>query len=86
MRSGGKAFLRRQPSVAAQPAIGSGIIAVTHGQVTLEWRHLMTKLSMRDPGLHDGLRHVEKPETHPLFLAGPGEAEHWEKTSDPRVT
>ena len=65
------------------PARGTGIIAVTRGQVALEWRHLMAKLSMRDPELHDRLKHVAQPETHPLFLAAPGPAEGWEKSGQP---
>jgi len=63
-------------------ARGAGIIAVTRDQVALEWRHLMTKLAMRDPAFRDRLEHVEAPETHPLFFVVPGQIERWEKKPD----
>lgn len=60
-------------------ARGGGIITVTRGQVEHEWRHLMTKLAIRAPEIHDRLGHVKNPRTHPLVRVVPGGIEWWEK-------
>lgn len=64
-------------------ARGGGTITVTRGQIEHEWRHLMTKLAIRNPEIHDRLGHVKRPQTHPLFRVVPGEIERWEKGSQP---
>ena len=61
------------------PAHGSGVIAVTRGQVKYEWRHLMAKLAVRHPELRGQLAHVARPQSHPLFRLVPGEVEPWER-------
>lgn len=61
------------------PARGSGVIAVTRGQVEQEWYHLMTKLAIRDPAAFDLLKRVRRPQPHPLFRVVRGDVETWEK-------
>lgn len=60
-------------------ARAAGVIAVTRGQMMHEWSHLMAKLAIRDPELHDRLAHVRRPQTHPSFRVVPGDVETWEK-------
>ena len=53
-------------------------LAVTRGQLAFEWRHLRSKLQVRDP---ERLRLLPRPvaaiETHPLFRAVPGPIAEW---------
>lgn len=58
-------------------------LAVTDGQVAYEWQHLLQKLSVRSPALHDKWRNCEAPECHPLFVVRPGQMEPWERPSAP---
>jgi Pyrimidine dimer DNA glycosylase len=60
-------------------AQGSGVIAVTRGQIDHEWSHLMAKLASRGPELRDRLASVRRPQSHPLFRVVPGGVETWEK-------
>ena len=83
------AFMRR-PSIAAtrsqrrkiSPARGSGVIAVTRGQLMHEWSHLMAKLAIRDPELRGRLTHVRRPQSHPSFRIVSGDVETWERRGD----
>ena len=61
------------------PALSSGVIAVTRGQLNHEWSHLMAKLAIRDPELRGQLAHVGRPQPHPSFRLVPGDVETWEK-------
>lgn len=54
-------------------------VAVTDGQVALEWQHLRRKLALRSPDHLAALEHVDVPEVHPLFVVVPGPAEGWER-------
>jgi hypothetical protein len=54
-------------------------IAVTAGQVEYEWQHLMSKLAVRNPELHQRWRSVRMPRCHPLFEVRAGQVEAWEK-------
>jgi hypothetical protein len=54
-------------------------IHVTAGQVEYEWKHLLAKLSVRNPSLHDKFRVVSSPIVHPLFRVVPGGIESWER-------
>lgn len=45
-----------------------------------ESRHLMSKLASRDPGWHDRMKTVLRPQAHPLFQIVPGGVEPWEKS------
>lgn len=63
------------------PARGSGVIAVTRGQLMHEWSHLMAKLAVRDAELFCCLSLVRRPQSHPLFRIVPGGVETWERFS-----
>lgn len=54
-------------------------IESTVGQLHYEWRHLMSKLSVRSPSLHRRWRGVVTPEPHPLFSIARGAVESWER-------
>ncbi|MBE0636454.1 DNA lyase [Candidatus Bipolaricaulota bacterium] len=56
-------------------------IEETRGQLEYEWRHLMAKLSVRDPERHCRLAGIESPEPNPLFTIVPGGVREWEKVS-----
>jgi hypothetical protein len=71
----GYAFAARKIS----PAHGSGVIAVTRGQLIHEWSHLMAKLAIRDPERRGQLAHVGRPQAHPSFRVVPGDVETWER-------
>lgn len=53
-------------------------IPVTDGQLSYEWRHLMSKLATRSPNRHSELARIEHPLTHPLFDIVPGGVASWE--------
>ena len=54
-------------------------IAVTAGQILYEWQHLMDKLAVRNPALHERWRSVQSPQCHPLFELCAGDVEAWER-------
>lgn len=56
-------------------------IAVPIGQLEHEWRHLLKKLSVRDPSLCSRWRGITKPAHHPLFHVRPGSRASWERGS-----
>ncbi len=62
---------------------GAVRIAVTEGQVALEWRHLLAKVDARNPDVGERLRAEEAtggaPRVHRLFHVVPGEVEEWER-------
>jgi hypothetical protein len=61
-------------------------ILVTAGQVQHEWQHLLQKLAIRNPALHERWRSTSAPECHPLFRVQPGPIESWERVgATPRV-
>lgn len=55
-------------------------IAVTNGQVTYEFRHLLHKLRNRDSDLYNRLKSVRRIKVHPLFRKVKGGVENWEAT------
>jgi hypothetical protein len=57
----------------------AGRIAVTAGQVSYEWLHLLNKLSSRSPEIYKKWQEVENPDINPLFVSKPGEIEPWER-------
>lgn len=63
------------PPVAGEPVER---IAVTSGQLELEWRHLLAKLAMRAPAVHASVLR-EAPTPHPLFFVIPGAVASWER-------
>ena len=56
-------------------------IAVTDGQVALEWAHLRAKLAQRSPDVLRAIDHVVVPRVHPLFVVVPGPVEEWERAT-----
>jgi hypothetical protein len=79
--SRGYSFDKRKIS----PARNSRIIPVSRGQIEHEWRHLMTKLVVRDPERHKRFARVKRPVTHPLFTVVPGALERWERLRHSRA-
>lgn len=51
----------------------------TRGQLLFEWRHLLGKLAVRSPSLHQEFQLIEMPEPHPLFSIVSGPMQTWEK-------
>lgn len=56
-----------------------GPVLVTAGQVEYEWQHLLHKLEIRNPALHQQWRDISDPECHPMFRVQPGPIESWER-------
>lgn len=54
-------------------------IAVTTGQLELEWAHLLRKLALRKPAWHERWSATPMPDCHPLFHLVPGPVADWEK-------
>jgi len=59
-------------------------IAVSDGQMALEWQHLKAKLAQRNPTVLARWGEVAMPDCHPLFRAQPGGVASWERAGDPR--
>jgi len=57
-------------------------LAVSRGQLELEWLHLLGKLRARDPQRLARLSAVKRPQAHPLFRVVRGDVAHWEKRSE----
>ncbi len=71
-------------SLVRQRSIVPVVIAVSTGQLELEWAHLRAKLASRDPDRLAAFAQVTVPETHPLFVVVPGPVADWERaTLDP---
>ncbi|UNK72082.1 pyrimidine dimer DNA glycosylase/endonuclease V [Microbacterium sp. H1-D42] len=64
--------------IAPAPAIGT--IAVTDGQLALEWAHLGVKLEARSPERATEWA-LTSPTAHPLFRVVPGGAAAWERAA-----
>ncbi|MDQ0725596.1 pyrimidine dimer DNA glycosylase/endonuclease V [Microbacterium sp. W4I20] len=58
-------------------------LAVTTGQLALEWQHLRSKLSARSPDVLDRWRDVTVPAPHPLFVVSEGPVAPWERVLPP---
>ncbi len=54
-------------------------IPVTTGQIEHERKHLLKKLSIRDPEAAERLKTTSDLQIHPMFVVVPGEVENWEK-------
>jgi hypothetical protein len=54
-------------------------ITVTTGQMGYEWEHLMAKLKLRNPALHQQWSNTKVPEAHPVFIVRDGDVEPWER-------
>ena len=60
-------------------------MSVAAGQIEFEWRHLMAKLAVRNPPLHEKWQGLAKPRCHPLFRVRAGGIEAWERGHEPSV-
>jgi hypothetical protein len=54
-------------------------LSVTRGQLGFEWSHLRAKVRARDPRWWGEIRSLSRPELHPMFRAGRGGIEPWER-------
>lgn len=61
------------------PILPVAPIAATTGQISCEWAHLMRKLMIRSPRLHEQWINIDTPECHPLFIPVPGPVASWER-------
>jgi hypothetical protein len=57
----------------------AGPVAVSHGQLHFEWRHLQSKLLARDPERHERHRRIDEPMPHPMFTVIAGPMASWER-------
>lgn len=66
-------------------AAGDHRLAVTSGQLELEWEHLRAKVALRDPAWLPRLGETEGgvPRAHPMLDVVPGPAEAWERATPP---
>lgn len=60
-------------------AARSAPIRVSAGQCDYEWRHLLAKLALRNPGVMARWQDIAVPDCHPLFEVVPGPVADWEK-------
>lgn len=56
-----------------------GRLPETVGQLHYEWQHLLAKLRVRAPALHDRVRGTGRPDPHPMFRVVAGGVRQWEK-------
>jgi len=54
-------------------------LIVTRGQLELEWRHLLEKLTTRDPERRARFAAVKNPQANPLFRVVRGGVAEWER-------
>jgi hypothetical protein len=63
------------------PIRAASRIAVTDGQLRHEWRHLLRKLSVRNPKLYSKWKKTKRADNHPLFRVRRGSVATWERGS-----
>ncbi|MBS1186023.1 MAG: pyrimidine dimer glycosylase [Burkholderiaceae bacterium] len=76
----GYAFDQSKIRAAGGPAC---TIPVTTGQLDYEWQHLLQKLSVRSPAMHEKWHCTRTPTPHPLFQVQDGDVEPWERRQLP---
>jgi hypothetical protein len=54
-------------------------IPVSSGQLSYERKHLLEKLSVRDPDTFRKLAATAKPDAHPFFVVRNGGIAEWER-------
>ncbi|ADL19128.1 rplW 50S ribosomal protein L23 [Acidilobus saccharovorans 345-15] len=59
-------------------------VPVTSGQLAYEFRHLLAKLTARDPERYRALVNVREVRPHPLFYVIEGDVEPWERVKERR--
>jgi hypothetical protein len=57
----------------------AGPVTVTNGQLHFEWRHLQSKLLLRDPERYARHRRIDDPLPHPMFTVIAGPIASWER-------
>lgn len=62
-------------------ARGAALLAVSTGQLALEWNHLSAKLDQRSPETRARWSAVGVPDPHPLFRVVDGPVAGWERAS-----
>ncbi len=61
-----------------EPTVNVRPIEVSDEQIRYEWKHLLAKLSRRDPERFRSLCGIDWPAPHPLMKVVPGAVEAWE--------
>jgi hypothetical protein len=61
------------------PLTATPQVALTDGQLLLEWRHLKAKLRMRNPESYRRIARLKAPLPHPSFVVVPGPVAGWER-------
>jgi hypothetical protein len=56
----------------------AGSVTVSDGQLHFEWRHLQSKLLVRDPDRHERHRRIDEPLPNPMFTVIAGPIASWE--------
>lgn len=59
---------------------GTERLALTEGQLDLEWEHLLTKVEARAP---EWTKRLTSPRPHPMFNLVPGPVAEWERAPGP---
>jgi hypothetical protein len=59
-------------------------VALTDGQLLLEWRHLKAKLRMRSPERYRLIARLKEPLPHPSFVVVSGPVAAWERAERQR--
>lgn len=54
-------------------------LTVTRGQLDYEWQHLLDKLRVRSPEIHQRWHDAGRPDAHPLFTLVDGGIATWER-------
>ncbi|HEX3068443.1 MAG TPA: pyrimidine dimer DNA glycosylase/endonuclease V [Thermoanaerobaculia bacterium] len=57
----------------------AGLITVSDAQLHFEWRHLQSKLSLRDPDRYERHQRIDEPLPHPMFTVIAGPIASWER-------
>jgi Pyrimidine dimer DNA glycosylase len=57
-------------------------LSVSAGQLQFEWTHLLAKLRVRKPALHQKWCRIAVPQAHPLFRVRRGNIARWERLTD----
>ena len=65
------------------PARSTLKIGVTDGQTAHEWQHLLAKLALRSPIIHQQFAALRVPDLHPMFETEPGGIASWERLHAP---
>jgi Pyrimidine dimer DNA glycosylase len=61
------------------PPANTKPIALTDGQLHIEWQHLKAKLRVRNPERHREIAGLKKPLPHPSFVVVRGPVAAWER-------